>query len=200
MPVFGITGGIASGKSTFVRELLRLRPMEFFDSDAAAHELLDRDAEVQEAIRQAFGADAVDASGRADRAYLRERVFANPEERRQLERILHPVIRDQWTSLADQSRESGDWLCVDIPLLYETGVEKSFDRVIVIACSPATQYRRLREKRGLELAMAEKIVAAQLDLQTKAARAHHVVWNDSSLACLAGQTRLLVSSLQQYYG
>ena len=200
MPVLGITGGIATGKSTFVRALVRRIPAQVFDADQAAHELLASDPATHDAIRATFGSAVFDAEGKPDRARLREIVFAEGLQRQRLEHILHPAIRARWAALAEQTTRAGDWLCIDIPLLYETGVEASFDRTIVVACSPETQRRRLRELRGLDAGTAERIIAAQLDLSLKINKADHVIWNDSTDACLDGQAALLAAWLLQHYG
>lgn len=200
MPVIGITGGIATGKSTFTQALLRCQPAELFDSDRTAKQLLAENEAVRLAVAKAFGPEIFDSQGQPDRVRLRELIFADEANRKKLESILHPAIRTQWLALAEQHRESRRWLYVDIPLLYETGVESQFDRVIVVASSPATQRRRLEANRGMPPALAESIIAAQLDLQTKIKRADHLIWNDSSLSCLHGQTSLLAGWLRQRYG
>jgi len=84
--------------------------------------------------------------------------------------------------------------------LYESGVEAHFDRVIVVACSPATQRQRLCAARGLSAELAASMMAAQLDLGEKIARAHHLIWNDATLASLERQTAFLAGWLRQRYG
>lgn len=197
MPALGITGGIATGKSTFVAALRRHLPGEYFDADRCAHELLAQDVGVQAAVRSTFGPDVFDPQGHPDREALRQLVFADPARRRQLEDILHPVIRARWTALASQAASTDRWLCVDLPLLYETGAEKHFTAVVVVACSPATQRARLREQRHLPDDLAEKIIASQLALPAKIAQADHLIWNESSPACLDRQSRLLAHWLQR---
>ena len=197
MPVLGVTGGIATGKSSFTGLLLRHLPAELFDADQAAHELLAHDAAIRKAIVEAFGDAICDAEGNPDRTRLRALVFDDESKRRQLERILHPAIRARWTARAAQIALEGGWFVVDIPLLFETQAEASFHRIAVIACSPATQRRRLAEQRGLSAALAEKIITSQLDLATKINHAHHVIWNDSTLPCLERQARLLAACLRR---
>ena len=195
MPVLGVTGGIATGKSSFTGLLLRHLPAELFDADQAAHDLLADDRAIHLAVVETFGAAICDAAGRPDRAKLRALVFADEAKRRQLERILHPAIRARWIARATETGRTGGWFVVDIPLLFETQAEASFDRIIVVACSPRTQRRRLAEQRGLSAGLAEKIITAQLDLATKINHAHHVIWNDSTLPCLERQSRLLAGWL-----
>lgn len=200
MPVFGITGGVATGKSSFVRALLKHAPAELFDADRCVHQLLAADPAVHSALRSAFGPTVFGADGSLDRAALRELVFDDDTARQRLESILHPLVREQWQALAEACQRSGARLYADIPLLYETGGEAHVDRVVVVACSSATQRERLRVQRGLANGLIERMIGAQLDLATKIARADHVVWNDSTPAALDDQARLLAAWLCQRYG
>ncbi|HEV7402958.1 MAG TPA: dephospho-CoA kinase [Chthoniobacteraceae bacterium] len=219
MPVLGITGGIATGKSSFVRALRAELPGPLFDADATAHALLAEDEAVRRSVAETFGPSVLDAAGRPDRLRLRSVVFGEPDARRRLEAILHPVIRERWLAQAAEYRERGPhsplcgaggtaqglcgphpaWLFVDIPLLYETEAQHEFDRVVVVACSPAVQRARMREQRKLDSGLIESIIGAQFDLELKVARATHVVWNDSTLACLERQARLLAALLRTFY-
>lgn len=200
MPVIGITGGVATGKTTFTRSLLRRRPAELFDADQAAHALLESDKEIRGAVTAAFGESIYSAEGKPNRPRLRDLVFSDEQSRKQLEGILHPAIRAHWGNLAERARQSRGWLFVDIPLLYETGAETNCDRVVVVSCSPQTQRRRLASNRGLASATAEGVIAAQLDLATKIKRADHLIWNDSTVSCLERQADLLAAWLNQSYG
>ena len=200
MPVIGITGGVATGKSTFTRSLLRSVPAELFDADQAVHLLLEGDAEVRRAVQKAFGDDIYNAEGKPNRSRLRDLVFSDEQNRRRLEEILHPAVRARWISLAERTRQVGAWLIVDLPLLYETGAESHCDRVVVVACSPLTQRHRLANNRGLPSATAAAVIAAQLDLQTKIKRADHLIWNDSTASCLDRQADLIAAWLTQFYG
>lgn len=200
MPVIGITGGVGTGKSTFTRALLRRVTAELFDADQCAHTLLEGDEGVRMAVAKAFGDAIYNTEGKPNRSRLRDLVFSNEHSRRRLEEILHPAIRARWTDLAAHSRRSQAWLFVDIPLLYETGTEVHCDRVVVVACSPQTQRHRLTQIRNLDSGTAEGVIAAQLDLETKIKRADHLIWNDSTVACLERQTGLLASWLRHTYG
>jgi len=199
VPAIGITGGVATGKSSFVRALLRHCPAELFDADRCVHELLAGDTEVQKAITEAFGPDVSSPDGRPDRIRLREIVFANPAKRRQLEGILHPIVRDRWMEQAGNATRSDHWFCADIPLLYETNAQSHFAAVVVVACSPATQRARLREQRQLSYEIAENIISSQFDLTTKVAQADYLIWNDSGESCLDRQARSLAGALQRRF-
>lgn len=200
VPILGITGGIATGKSSFASLFARLTGARLFDADRTARELLSSDEKVRGLVRSAFGNEVFGPDGEADRAGLRELVFADDEKRRVLENILHPAIREMWVSLAGQARSAGEWLAVDIPLLYETGAGGGFDAVIVVACRTSTQMERLLNTRKLDRAMGGKIIAAQMDLNEKIARADHVVWNDGPEAALDEQAAILAAHLKQRHG
>src|SRR5438045_2406235 len=128
MPAIGITGGISTGKSTFVECLREFLPVAtFFDADEAAHEFLNR-PEIANQIRREFSARVFSTAGDLNRTKLRAIVFADATKKRALERILHPRIRRQWRTEAQGHRSSPGFFFADIPLLYETGGEKFCDR------------------------------------------------------------------------
>jgi dephospho-CoA kinase len=199
LPVIGLTGGVASGKSSASQILIEELASQFFDADCCVHDLLASDDTVRDAIVAAFGPAVCDPSGRPDRAALRDQVFADSARRRVLEDILHPAVRARWMALAASARAAGAWLLVDIPLLYETGAETHFDRTIVVACHRRTQLLRLTENRGLAPAMAARIINSQFDLGEKTQKADHVIWNDSTVSNLDGQCRLLAAWLRRRF-
>jgi dephospho-CoA kinase len=191
VPAICITGGVATGKSTFCECLLQLLPKAtFFDADKAAHELVDL-SEVREAIRQEFDSDVFSNRGDLNRAALRAMILRDAAKKRALEQILHPRIRRQWRAEAEKHRNSPDTFFADIPLLYETGGETLCDRVVVVACSREIQLARLRG-RSMDEASAKQMIASQLLLEEKIKRADHVVWNDGSAQTLREQAKLLV--------
>lgn len=196
MSVLGITGGIATGKSSFAKLFTRQTGATLFDADQFSRGLLDHDEEVRSLVRKEFGDSVFGAGGAVNRALLRQLVFADPERRRALEGILHPVIRAAWLKKAENARASKRVLAVDIPLLFETDAESHFDAIIVVACSAATQRARLSNQRNLDNEMAANIIAAQMDLNLKIARATHVVWNDGPLPALEAQAALLARRFQ----
>ncbi len=161
---------------------------------------MSEDAGVQAAIAEAFGPEVVRPSGEIDRVRLREIVFADREARLQLEAIVHPVIRVQWLAQAKAARSSKEWLVLDIPLLYEIGGERECDAVAVVACRVETQRHRMITARGLDDAMATRILAAQQSLEEKVARAPHVIWSEVSLEMLEQQAAVLAAYLQERYG
>jgi dephospho-CoA kinase len=203
MPAIGITGGISTGKTSFVaclREILQERTpphglpaVKFFDADVAARDLADRDPEVRGAIEKEFGAVYLEGGG-LNREAVRAIVFADAGKKGALEQILHPRIRRQWSLEAESHRHSAKLFFADIPLLYETGGETLCDRVVVVACSPAVQLERLRARMGLGESEAQQMIDAQMPLTEKIARADHVVWNNGGRDGLREQARLLVNA------
>ena len=190
-----LRAGSPRGKTFFTGFLATHHPsLRRFDSDARARELTTSDPAILEAVREEFGAEVFDAQG-----VLRARgapghcFFADPARRKALEAILHPAIRSGWLELAKEIREQpgSPWLAVDIPLLFETGAESYFDKIVTVACDPLTQRRRLIEQRNLSPLLAEQLIGAQLPLAVKAERADFVVWNDGLPEALDLQARTL---------
>jgi dephospho-CoA kinase len=120
-------------------------------------------------------------------------VFADAGKKRALEQILHPRIRRQWSLEAESHRNSAKLFFADIPLLYETGGEALCDRVVVVACSPGIQLRRLMGRMGLGEGEAQAMIDAQMPLTEKMARADHVAWNNGGRDELKEQARMLVN-------
>ena len=205
MPAIAITGGIASGKSTFTAFLQAALPgAEGFDADACSRRLLADDPVVADEVRAVFGQEIFGADGRVDRAALRALVFAeggDPAPRRALEAILHPRVRTAWREWLDQRLQTtpGAVMVVEIPLLYETGAESFFDHVIVVGCSPETQRQRLTARRGLPEETALRIIDSQWDLSEKIRRCDHFIWNQGSEAGLRAQAERCARYFQSLY-
>jgi len=193
--VIGITGGISTGKSTFSRALGERLGARLFDADRAARELVDQDPAVRDLLRQAFGGQIFSADGNLNRAALRAIVFSDRAKKRALEQILHPRIRRQWATEAEESRQSGELFLADIPLLYETDGEVLCDRVVVVACAQAIQLQRLMARTRLSFSAALAMIQSQMPLAQKISRADHVVWNNGPLPVLEAQAGLLAPFL-----
>jgi dephospho-CoA kinase len=175
-----LTGGIATGKS-HVLEQFRRRGIPCLDADALAHGVEAPGTEATTAIAARFGADVLAADGSVNRARLGPIVFADPAARRDLEAIVHPAVYRAIAAGLRGFELLGEYpfAVVDVPLLYETGAEKNFDRVVVTACSPELQLARLRE-RGMSETSARQRLAAQLPTDEKIARADFVIRTDGS--------------------
>lgn len=188
----GLTGGIGSGKSEAAHEFARLGAT-VIDTDIIARELVEPGQPALTEITDRFGADLLDASGRLDRTRLRQRVFADPEKRRQLEAILHPKIRDRALVLAEQAQTP--YCILVIPLLLESGDDYHLDRVLVIDCPVDLQRRRTRQRDALPKPELDAILAAQASRQRRLAVADDVIVNDAGLDKLAAR----VTHLHQAY-
>jgi dephospho-CoA kinase len=181
-PVIGLTGGIASGKSTVGRMLEDLGAA-VVDADQLAREVVAPGTPGLEEVVAAFGQEVLDGEGRLARGRLGERVFADPGERKRLERILHPRI-------AELARERlaavrGRLAVYQAPLIFETGREKEFQGVLLVDCDPELQLARLMVRDRLEEADARARLAAQLPAAERRRRATWVVDNSGTL----GDTR-----------
>lgn len=200
MPLLGITGGIASGKSTFRKLLLERIEADAFDTDACARELLDEDDSIREQVLEQVHPEAYGEGGKPNRALLRELIYKDAAKKRTLEGILHPMIRERWSRQAREAEAANRIFVVDIPLLFETKAESLFDRIVTVACSVELQLQRLERHRNLPREISEKIIASQMPMSVKISRSHHVVWNEGSLESLTAQTDLLARYLHDRYG
>jgi dephospho-CoA kinase len=200
MSAIGITGGIATGKSTVAaalhKSLSLQQPVEWFSADFEARRLTDSDLGVQEEIRSVFGAQLFDSERRLRRERLRELVFRDPSARKTLESILHPRIRSAWLERAN----IGTLLLAEIPLLFETKAEEHLDLVVVTACSRSAQINRLVEVRELAPDLAESMIAAQMPLEEKIKRGDRLVWTDCPPKITTAQINRLSAELLERYG
>ncbi len=193
-PILGLTGGIATGKSTFAAIFSKRLKAKFYDSDAAVHRLLNDDLSVRRLVGENVHPQAYRSDGTPDRKLLRSLIFSDPDRKRALEEILHPKVRQEWQCLVDECRQAGLPCLVDIPLLYEVGAQESFDAVVVVACSDTIQQQRLCSRPGVSEDIAKKMIASQSALEDKIKKSDHVVWNDGSLEALETQSDLLALS------
>jgi dephospho-CoA kinase len=189
-----LTGGIATGKSHVLERFRRLG-VPCLDADALAHGVTAAGTEATEAIAARFGAGVLDAAGAVDRRILGPLVFADASARRDLEAIVHPAVYRAIEAGLRAFEQLGSALAiVDIPLLYETGKEGEFDRVIATVASRETQVNRLRA-RGLGEQEAAGRLAAQMPAEEKAARADYVIRTDGTFADTDAQVREVFESL-----
>jgi len=199
MPAIGITGGVASGKSTFTRCLRRLAPEAiFFDADAVARDLTGQ-PDVRAELRAEFGDSVFGESGSLNRSALRAIVFSDSSKKFALEQILHPRIRAEWSALAETHRNSSQFFFADIPLLYETGGETLCDLVVVVACSDRAQLDRLKERSSISEMQALEIIKSQMQLSEKIKRANHLAWNNGPASVLESQASALLELWRRKY-
>jgi dephospho-CoA kinase len=176
-----ITGGAGSGKSTVARMFQELGA-EVLDADAFAREAVAVGAPAWQELRRLYGNDYFNPDGTLNRSRLAQRVFNDPAERRRLEALVHPLVVQEIMARAAALEGRGVQLVmVEVPLLYETGREAGFDRVIVVSAPEAKRIRRLRERDRRGEAEIRGILQAQWPLEDKVARADYVVDNGGEL-------------------
>lgn len=182
MRIIGLTGSIASGKSTVTRALRELAA-PVIDADAIVHELQQPGTPVTLAIAREFGPEVIRPDGSLDRAALGRIVFAEPSRRAALEAIVHPAVRERiWQEVERFRAEGRPAVVLDIPLLFESGWEQVVDEVWVVYVDRETQRARLIARDRLEPGEADRRIAAQMDLESKRAGAHRVIDNRGSEA------------------
>jgi dephospho-CoA kinase len=189
-----LTGGIATGKS-YCTAAFGHMGVAVIDADVLAREAVAPGTRGLDAVASRFGPAVIAADGSLDRPALGRIVFSDAKARRDLEAIVHPEvyrrIRDWFANLSARTRLA----LADIPLLFETGQQHDFDTVIVCACAPAEQLRRLVGRDGLSEADARARIAAQLPIHEKAARADYVIWTDRGFAETDAQVRTVFEVL-----
>ena len=193
-----LTGGIATGKSYVLARLGR-RGVPTIDADRVARDVVRPGRPAWAALVERFGADICRPDRQVDRARLGGIVFADAAARADLEAIVHPPVRQ---AIADwfeaREAEARSTLAVaDIPLLYETRREGSFDRVVVTACPPEMQERRIVDRDGLPVEEARRRIEAQLPIEHKAARADFVVRTDGTFEETDRQVDAVLEALRR---
>lgn len=185
--LIGLTGGVASGKSSVARAFEARHPGCVVDADLAARAVVEPGTEGLAAVVAHFGTDVLGADGRLDRAALRARVFTAPEERKALEGLLHPRIR-AWM-LARAHAAPTPYVVLDIPLLAEGGGRATWpmlDRIVVVDVPVAVQRARLMARDDVDATLAERMIAAQATRAQRLALADDVIVNLGSLSDLDG--------------
>lgn len=188
MKVVGLTGGVATGKST-VAELLRARGVPVLDADVAARAIVEPGQPALGQIVDAFGEDILQGDGTLDRAALRAIIVADAEARQTLNRITHPAIAlHLGQALQALAAEGHEVAVVEAALMVETGSYRQYDGVIVVTCAPDTQLARLLARDGTSAEDARRLVRAQMPLADKEAVADVLIRNDGDTAQLARET------------
>jgi dephospho-CoA kinase len=188
----GLTGGIASGKSLVAREFVA-RGAALVDTDVIARAVVAPGTAGADRVRAVFGDGVFAADDTLDRAALRELVFADAGRRRDLEILLHPLIRA--ATGAALARAGGPYVIVAVPLLIETGFAAQVDRVLVVTCRPEQQIERLMQRDGVDRERAESMVAAQALDEARLAAADDVIDNSGHIDA----TRAQVARLHERY-
>jgi dephospho-CoA kinase len=185
----GLTGNIASGKSTVAR-IWRSLDATVVDADVLARQAVEPGTAAHASIAREWGGEVMDDGGELDRAALRRIVFADPGARERLESIVHPAVAELRDEAYRAAAGRGESLVVgDIPLLFEAGLVDDFDAVVLVEAPEEVRLARLVADRGLDPAEARQMIAAQMPSELKRARADYVIPNHGSLLELERRAR-----------
>ena len=192
----GLTGGIATGKST-VSEILRQLGCEIIDADRLARDVVEPEQPAWKQIVAEFGGGIVTAEGALDRKKLGAIVFADPERRKRLEAITHPAIRARFQARLDELAAQGfaGIVVFDAPVMIESGNYKNMDRLVVVVTDDATQAARLQERDGTDEAEGRRKIASQMPLAEKAKLADYVIDNSGDREATAAEVRRVFAAL-----
>lgn len=189
----GLTGGIGCGKSV-VAEMFRELGITVIDADQIAHDLVKPGSPVLAAVIEQFGKDYLNTDGELDRQKLAQLVFTQPEQKKILEALIHPAVRDTiGQQLEAHSQET--YVIVAIPLLLETGYTELFDRILVVDCDEQQQIQRVQQRDGREAEQIQNIMQQQIGRSERLSQADDILTNNTSLAALQDQ----VAELHQKY-
>jgi dephospho-CoA kinase len=191
--IIGVTGGIATGKTTVLAELKRLG-IPTIASDQLAHACLRRGHPVYRRVVQRYGRGILRSNGSVCREDLGKIVFAKPTERKWLERQIHPCVIQVLKSFIRNQRGI---IALDIPLLFEAHLENLVDAILVVGASPRSQIKRLSRRNGLSLPEAQQRLRAQLPLSYKRKRADYYLSNEGTLSSLRKALRGVVDRIRK---
>mgnify|MGYP001770220808 CR=1 FL=1 len=181
MLTIGLTGGIASGKST-VAAMFRDLHIPVIDADEIAHRVTAIDGEAYQLIVETFGSDILDSNGAIDRRKLGAIVFHDEQKRKQLNAIVHPLVRKHMLQQKEQYARRGEKAVVlDIPLLFESNLEHLVDRILVVYVDEQIQLRRLCERNGFSFEEAWARIKSQMPLEQKRKKADAVIDNNGTI-------------------
>lgn len=190
--VIGLTGGIASGKST-VSQMFRELQIPVIDADIIAREVVEQGKEAYKEIVDVFGEEILQADGELDRPKLGSIVFHNEEKRLRLNKIVHPAVRKEMNVQKDMYIKEGvQAVVLDIPLLFESKLTALVDRIVVVAVSPSMQLERLMKRNGFTEEDARARIDSQMPLAEKATLANKVIYNDGTIAETKAQLQLIL--------
>ena len=174
----GLTGGIASGKTT-VSDFFKKLGTQVIDADVISHEVTQPDGSAFEEIISSFGSNILDENGLIDRKKMRAIIFDDASKKDMLERIIHPKVREEMFNSVSQSNDH--YLIVSVPLLVETGINQMMDRTLVVDCSEETQIERLMHRDKITLDEAKSILRNQTNRSNRLKAADDLIVNEKNV-------------------
>lgn len=196
MKLVGLTGGIASGKST-VAEILARQGAAIINADVLAREVVEPDRQAWTEIVNTFGTAVLQPDRALDRQKLRAIIFDDPDARKKLESIIHPQVRALAEQRIREHAAAGYAVIVyEVPLLFEGNLQEWLRPVILVACDVDTQRKRLQSRDNLSAVQAQKHIEAQMSLEEKRRLADYVIENNGSLEDLERQVQAVLEKIK----
>ncbi|MEB3830968.1 dephospho-CoA kinase [Phormidium sp. CCY1219] len=190
--IVGLTGGIATGKSTVSNYLKKRHKISVFDADVYARQAVEKGSEILKRIAERYGGEMLQEDGTLKRKKLGEIIFKNPEEKQWLEEQIHPYVRDR---LEEDAHNTDDAIVVlDVPLLFEANMTDLATEIWVVYCTPQQQRSRLMQRDALSAEQAQARIHSQMSIETKRDRADVVLDNSATREQLIQQIDAAVTT------
>lgn len=191
--IIGLTGGIASGKST-VSKIFRELGAEIIDADIKAKEISEREDVIKE-IGNIFGKEVINSEGKIDRLKIKEIVFNNKEKLKKLNDLIHPKVMEEFKKIKENTGKN-DIIIFDVPLLFESGMDKMCDKIILVFTDKKIQIKRMLERDGITEELAEKIIDSQMSLEEKLNKSQIHLENNGTLEDLREKSETIYRELK----
>lgn len=191
--IIGLTGGIASGKST-VSKIFRELGAEIIDADIKAKEISEREDVIKE-IGNIFGKEVINSEGKIDRLKIKEIVFNNKEKLKKLNGLIHPKVMEEFKKIKENTGKN-DIIIFDVPLLFESGMDKMCDKIILVFTDKKIQIKRMLERDGITEELAEKIINSQMSLEEKLNKSQIHLKNNGTLEDLRKKSETIYRELK----
>lgn len=195
--IIGVTGSIGSGKSLVALRLAEISDAEHCDTDDVCRQLLMKNEPGWVRVKKKWGSLFLNDHGEIDRSGLRNAIFDDDQKRRDLEKILHPYVREHYQNLAREVSRIQKNLIVEVPLLFEAGLEDDFDYIVTVSVPRQEALRRVMKRDKVTAEHVGKILDAQMDSSVKERRADYVIDNAGTIEETLAQVEQLYVNLQR---